>query len=67
VLEAEMGHQMLMASAAAQFMALNWQADSANSVNDSLLYVVQNLNTPEADWEQVAYYLLNNNTTAATS
>ncbi len=65
VLEAEMANQMQKASEASRFLMLGWRADTTNPLNDSLLYLTNQINTPEADWAGVKYYLSTDNKNAA--
>jgi hypothetical protein len=65
VLEAEMAGEMQNAREAMRQIYMDWRADSINPYDDSLLIYNQELNTPEADWNSVAYQVTQGNMGAA--
>jgi hypothetical protein len=65
VLEAEMAGEMQNAREAMRQIYMDWRADSIDPYDDSLLIYNQELHTPEADWNSVAYQVTKGNLEAA--
>ncbi|UTW66936.1 T9SS type A sorting domain-containing protein [bacterium SCSIO 12643] len=61
VLEAEMASAMQDAREAMRQIYVDWRADSIDPYDDSLLIYNQQLHTPEADWNSVAYLVTRGN------